>query len=260
MRPNANPNKVILALKKAIEATFDDGKWRELGYLTNSIEIIEGHPRLLRSLYWGDPDYSGNIFKVLPRILGPNFENIEIVEEFVNLKEWLRKNDPELFAELYGADSTSLEEIERVSKTYDILELNQEIARIKRSLRDDPALAVGSAKELLETVLKTITVTYESNTGADDDIPALLKKAQKVLGLDPKAINKSTPEGKILFRTLNNLGQIVIGVGEIRNLVGTGHGRSRGPQIDTIHARLVVNAAATIATYFLEVWEAQRKA
>jgi hypothetical protein len=79
MRPNVNRNKVILALKRAIEATFDDGTWRELGYLTDSIEIIEGHSRLLRSLYWGDPDYDGNILQVLPKILGQNFENIEIV-------------------------------------------------------------------------------------------------------------------------------------------------------------------------------------
>ena len=256
MRPNVNRNKVILALKRAIEATFDDGTWRELGYLTDSIEIIEGHPRLLRSLNWGDLDYDGNILQVLHMILGQNFENIEIVERFVNLKDWLHKNDLELFAELYGAASISLEEIERVGEIHNILELNQGIARIKHSIPDDPALAVGSAKELLETVLKTVIARYGSNTGADD-IPALLKKAQQVLYLDPKTIDKSTREGKTLSRTLSNLGQIVSGVGEIRNLVGTGHGRSRGSQIDTIHARLVVNAAATVATYFLEVWEAQ---
>ena len=50
--------------------TFDDGKWRELGYLTDTIEAIEGHPRLLRSLHWGDEDYEGNVLKVLPTILG----------------------------------------------------------------------------------------------------------------------------------------------------------------------------------------------
>ncbi len=57
MKIDANHNKAILALKRAIVATFDDAKWRELGYLTDSIEMISGHPRLLRSLYWGDDDY-----------------------------------------------------------------------------------------------------------------------------------------------------------------------------------------------------------
>lgn len=47
MKPNPNRNKVVLALKRAIEATFDKEKWMELGYLTDSVEIIERHPRLL---------------------------------------------------------------------------------------------------------------------------------------------------------------------------------------------------------------------
>ena len=50
MRPDANRSKVILALKQAIEATFDEGKWLELGYMVGKEEMISRHPRLLRSL------------------------------------------------------------------------------------------------------------------------------------------------------------------------------------------------------------------
>lgn len=253
MKPNPNRNKVILAFKRAIEATFDDGEWRELGYLTDSISIIEGHPRLLRSLYWGDPDYGGNILQVLPRILGDNLENLKLVEEFVGLEDWLREYDFQLHAELYGGIPVPLEEIERASEIHNVLELNQHISRIRRSIPDDPALAVGSAKDLLETVMKTILAKHGFDASGED-IPQLLKRVQKVLGLDSKAVSGGTPGSKSLRRTLSNLGQIVGGVAEVRNLVGTGHGRSRGPQIGVIHARLVVNAAATIATYFLEVW------
>ena len=147
MLPNANRNKAILALKRAIEATFDDGKWRELGYLTDSIELIEGHPRLLKSLYWGDPDYGGSILQVLPSILGEDFENLETVEEFVGLEDWLRTSDTELYTEFYGMEQVSLEEIERAGEIHNVLELNQQIHRIRRSIHDDPALAIGSAKE-----------------------------------------------------------------------------------------------------------------
>jgi len=63
VKQNPDRNKVVLALKRAIEATFDREKWMELGYLTHSIEIIETHPRLLRSLYWGDPDYGAVFLK-----------------------------------------------------------------------------------------------------------------------------------------------------------------------------------------------------
>lgn len=258
MLPNANRNKAILALKRAIEATFDDGKWRELGYLTDSIELIEGHPRLLRSLFWGDPDYGGHILQVLPRILGEDFENLEIVEDFVGLEDWLRMSIPELYAELYGTEPVSLEEIERAGEIHDVLELNQQIHRIRRSISDDPALAIGSAKELLETVLKTILGRH-GRTPTSENIPSLLRDVCSLLGLEPSAVDTGTPEGRVLRRTLGNLCELVNGISEIRNLVGTGHGRSRGSGVDMIHAKLVVNATAAITTFLLEVWETQRR-
>lgn len=254
MKSNPNKNKLILALKRAIEATFDDGMWRELGYLTDTIDIIQGHSRLLRSLSWGDPDYGGCILQILPRILGENLENLKTLEDFVGLEKWLIQHDPQLHSELYGGTPVSLEEIERASELNNVLELNQHIARIKHSIPNDPALAVGSAKELLETVLKTILKKQDTSL-ANEDIPKLLKRVQKLLDIDPKEL----PGKDILFRTLNSLGQIIVGISEIRNLVGTGHGRSQGPQIDTIHAQLIVNATATIATYLLGIWEAQGK-
>jgi hypothetical protein len=256
LKPNPDRNKVVLALKRAIEATFDKEKWMELGYLTDSVEIIEAHPRLLRSLYWGDPDYGACILEVLPKILGDNLENLRIVEEF-GLEDWLRRNDPQLYAELYGGTPVTFEKIEEIGKIKNVHELNQNLARIRRSLPDDPALAVGSAKELLESVMKTI-LAEEGVEFGNEEIPELLKMCRKILGLDPGTATAG-PEGEKLRRILNNLGQIVVGVSEVRNLVGTGHGRSRGPQIDVVHARLVVNAAATIATYFLELWEARGK-
>ncbi|HHW40228.1 MAG TPA: abortive infection family protein [Syntrophomonadaceae bacterium] len=257
MKPNPDRNKVVLALKRAVEATFDREKWMELGYLTDSIGIIEMHPRLLRSLHWGDQDYGACILEVLPKILGDNLENLRIVEEFVGLEDWLRRNNPQLCAELYGGTPVTFEEIEEIGKIRNVYELNQNVARIRRSLPDDPALAVGSAKELLESVMKTI-LAEEGVELSNEEIPELLKMCRKFLGLDPKTATAG-PEGEILRRILNSLGQIVVGVAEVRNLVGTGHGRSRGPQIDVVHARLVVNAATTIATYFLELWEARGK-
>jgi hypothetical protein len=59
MRSDAPPNLVKLAVARAIKDTFDRGKWIELGLLTDTADMIEGHPRLLRSLAWGDPDYGG---------------------------------------------------------------------------------------------------------------------------------------------------------------------------------------------------------
>jgi hypothetical protein len=117
----------------------------------------------------------------------------------------------------------------------------------------DPELAIGSAKELLESVLKTVTGDHSQKPV--DDIHVLLKKAQQQLNLDPRGTNVAAPGAESLKRTLSNLGQVVIGVAELRTLYGTGHGRSKSIELELAHARLVVNAAISIATFLLEVWQ-----
>ena len=59
----------ILTLAKAIEAVFSSSEWTEIGYLTATDGYIDSHPRLLRSLYWGDSDYKGHVLEAVAHIL-----------------------------------------------------------------------------------------------------------------------------------------------------------------------------------------------
>lgn len=81
MRKDVSRNKLYLALKRAIEPKFGEAEWLELGYLTEHVDLIQEHPRLLRSLVWGDPDYPSNVIEVVPKILGESLENLPTVEE-----------------------------------------------------------------------------------------------------------------------------------------------------------------------------------
>ena len=248
--PNANFNKVIVALKRCIVETFDDSKWLELGYLTDTEQLISNHPRLLRSLYFGDEDYEGIVLSMIPNIINDDRERLHIVEDYVGLDDWLKKADPTLHAELYDAgEEVALDAVEEIADQLNIVELNKHAARIRNSIRDDPEQAIGSAKELLESILKVI-VGLEGERSSED-IHELLKLARNELGLNPKQL--SVPGQDIMVRTLSNLGQIVIGVGEVRNLYGTGHGRYRSRELDIVHARLVVNAAVTVASFLIEI-------
>jgi hypothetical protein len=257
MRTGFNSGRAIVALKRAMEETFDDGRWQELGYLLGKANVVQDHPRLLRSLYWGDPDYGGCIFDVLPELLGWEFKDLGTVERFVGLRDWLQKHDAPLYGELYDdADHppvVSLDQVEQASAIHDVTELNKHAARIRKGIVEDHEQAIGSAKELLETVLKTVIGDHKLKPA--DDINALLKKARVELDLDPKAPAGTSPAADSIRRTLSSLGQIIVGVAEVRTLYGTGHGRSKSHELEIAHARLVVNAAISIATFLLEVWQ-----
>ncbi len=258
-RETVRPETILVGLKRVVEKTFDAGRWRELGYLCGNADAVEGHGRLLRSLHWGDDDYPGHVFTVLRELTGHNWENLEKIVDFVGLRQWLQRNDAKLYAELYEDAApiahVPLESCEKVGEIHSIPELGRHAARIRAGLEDgsDPELAIGSAKELLESVLKTVTSDHEQKP--TEDILTLLKRAQKELDIDPKSVDGTLPGADSLKRTLSNLGQVVIGVAELRTLYGTGHGRSKSHELQLAHARLVVNAAISVATFLLEVWK-----
>lgn len=189
---------------------------------------------------------------MLPRIIRDDPEKLRIIEEFVGLEQWLKENDPALHAELYDTgERVPLEVVEEAARKLDILELNRHAARIRKGIRDDPEQAIGSAKELLETVLRAVSGI--EGVHSNEDIRSLLRRAQKELDLDPRAISDQVPGKETIRRILSNLGQIVTGVTEVRNIYGTGHGRLRSREVEIAHARLVVNAAITVATFLVEV-------
>src|ERR1017187_3406790 len=133
------------------------------------------------------------------------------------------------------------------------------IERIKKSVDEDPGLAIGSTKELLEATLKIILKELKIPADKDDDIPKLLKKVQKALDLVPDDVDEAKKGAEIIKVLLSNLGQIVIKIAELRNLYGTGHGIDRKRKgLNERHARLTVGVGVTLATFLLETFELKR--
>ena len=263
LRDDVKPDTVILAVAKAIEAKFNRGMWLELALLTGTRDEVLAHRRLLRSLDWGDDDYFGNVIEIVPRLLGEprhpvprrrglGFPNFDVVEDFLGLPDWLRKSEPELYAQMYGG-LVPVDALQAAAAELGITDVDEHAARIRRGLRDDPAQAIGSAKELLETVLKSILGLHGTGKATKLHVPELLKKANVELGLDAAGVRSGDPGAEQRRKALGSLAQLVIATAELRNAgFGTGHGLSRGPELDVPTARLVVAAAVAVATFYIE--------
>ena len=76
----------IVQLKNMVVKDFDSSNWRELGVLTNTLDDVENHSRLLRSLSWNDSDYDGLALTFLSKMIGPDDENLKVVQEYVAKK------------------------------------------------------------------------------------------------------------------------------------------------------------------------------
>jgi hypothetical protein len=58
----------------------------EVGALTGSLKLVQGHGRLLRSLRFGDDDYHGHVLTVLQTILERDSDNLAAIGEYLDSK------------------------------------------------------------------------------------------------------------------------------------------------------------------------------
>jgi hypothetical protein len=129
----------------------------------------------------------------------------------------------------------------------------QQITRMEAAVANDPTLAIGTAKELVETCCKTILSERDVAFSRSADLPELVKQTVKELALAPADIPEAAKAADTIKRLLNNLATITQGVAELRNHYGTGHGRAaRSKGLSPRHAKLAVGAASTHAVFLTE--------
>lgn len=104
----------------------------------------------------------------------------------------------------------------------------QQITRMDAAVINDPGLAIGTAKELLETCCKTILTERGITFSKTADIPELVKLTSKELELTPDDIPDKAKASDTIKRLLSNFATITQGVAELRNHYGTGHGKTAG--------------------------------
>lgn len=147
----------------------------------------------------------------------------------------------------------NLDHLKSTATAFDAKHLAEQIRRIENSINNDPALAIGTAKELIETCCKTILAERGKPVLGTPDIPALTKATLKELNLIPEGIHEKARGSDIIRRILQNLGAIGNGLAELRGLYGTGHGKDgKTTSLTVRHAKLAVGAASTLATFLFD--------
>ena len=156
------------------------------------------------------------------------------------------------FVPLPSKQPPPIEAIRSFAASFNLQELHAEIDRLTRAADNDPSLAVGTAKEMVETICKTI-LKERGIPSRGEDLPQLIRAVAKELALLPDDIPDHAKGSDVIRRMLSNLNQISQGIAELRNLYGTGHGRDgRFLGIQPRHAKLAVGAAATLGAFLME--------
>ncbi|MDW3649473.1 MAG: abortive infection family protein [Bacteroidia bacterium] len=141
-------------------------------------------------------------------------------------------------------------EIENVlSEEYVIRQINI----MESSVESSPELAIGTSKELIETICKTILHEREIEIERGWDLPKLLRETASNLKLAPGEITNEVKAADTIKKILGSLSTVVFGIAELRNNYGTGHGKdAKFKGLNSRHARLATGASSTLALFLLE--------
>lgn len=154
-------------------------------------------------------------------------------------------------------DLTSLKKLKQRVPAGGVSYIARQITRMEASIDADPDLAIGTAKELVETVCRTILEARAVEAATTLDLAQLVKLTTKELKLTPADIPDDLAAADSLRRLLGSLGTITQSLAEIRNKFGTGHGKAANAKgLESRHAKLTVGAAAALTLFLQETHQA----
>ena len=137
--------------------------------------------------------------------------------------------------------------------------VSQQINLMESSIENSPYIAIGLAKELIETSCKSIFNARKEVYDKNWDLPKLMKNTTKLLKLTPDDIPNEAKAASSIKQILGSLSSVVQGIGEVRNEYGSGHGKDGNFKgLQPRHAKLAVGAASTLAIYLLETHELKK--
>jgi hypothetical protein len=128
--------------------------------------------------------------------------------------------------------------------------IEDQLARLRRAT-DDPALLVGTAKEMLESTAKYVLDVFSTPYSAKSDFDELWFHARDRLGLRPEQVDTGQPGGKQVREVLQSSWSIARMTNEVRNVEGTGHGRILPTAMTAEMALLIVREACSVAQMVL---------
>lgn len=126
----------------------------------------------------------------------------------------------------------------------------REIQRVENAIERDPELAIGTAKELVETCCKTILTQRKIEFSKSADLKDLTKLVVKELKLVPAGISDEAKGADNIRLILSNLATMTNNLAQLRGLYGTGHGREGNHRgLQPRHARLAVASAVAFIDF-----------
>lgn len=130
--------------------------------------------------------------------------------------------------------------------------VNNKINLMNESISTDTDLAIGTAKELIETACKSILKKNGIDSNPEWNLGKLLKETSDILDFKPKKASNPDKADTSIRQILKGITMMINGVAELRNAYGSGHGKDSDFQmLEPKYAKLIVGAVSELVIFYL---------
>ena len=98
---NSLERKKIAVISKYVLESFAESDWLALGQVTGKLKTISDHPRLFRSLSFGDDDYAHCATEVLDALFANASSLIPEVIDHFDIDLWYQQKEPEKYQRIF---------------------------------------------------------------------------------------------------------------------------------------------------------------
>ena len=138
--------------------------------------------------------------------------------------------------------------------------LAQHLHRIERDVDSDPAAAIESSKNPIESLCKVVLDNRGVAYTGRDELPGLFRKVLDELGINAELVPESARGSEAVRKMLRTLSTTVQAIAEARNAIGDGHGIATASPAEPRHARLAFNATVTVCEFVVDTGGSERRA
>lgn len=123
------------------------------------------------------------------------------------------------------------------------------------SIKTNTDLALGSAKELLEIVCKSILSEKKISYTDDMTLSKLFKETINSVGiLESSSASNKEQADRSIRQILSGLNSVIQGVSELRNGYGSGHGKEASfKRLEPQYVEFVVSIVSNIVVFILQI-------
>ncbi len=141
-----------------------------------------------------------------------------------------------------------------IKKYLDYEYVHKKIDLMNAAVSQDTDVAIGTGKDLLETICKSILKQRDIKYDKSWTLPQLLKNTISNMDIKPKGIENPEVAERSVKQILGGINSIIQGMTELRNSYGSGHGKDNDFQgLDPSYARLFTGMVADTALFFLNI-------